>query len=436
MSPLAATVRLAGAAIAAGTFAVALGAPAVGSELPFPSQQRQSDRGAPLPFASAPTRPAGLCIIDSGLTLNPDLEPVVVDREALDGGDPGDVDPGLHGTRMAMEAAAVPGNGWGMVGAAPGAVRIVSIRATNTADGLSFNAYKQGMLLCEIRAATYNIKVISLSVGFQGTPPPEQLSQLEDAVTEARSTYGLDVVAAAGNEGASQVSYPAAAPGVLAVGASNAQREPCAFSNTGPQLALLAPGCDLEEANPLTGTVEYNEAGTSFSEADDAAVLAALRAYRPDLGPEQAEQLMRSTAAAAGGVLDVSALFRAAGLGGVIADGEAHEPKPQLTPAPTQARSPATTPTAKRRAHLVKPRVRIRRRGKILTVRLLNLPRGDRLAASLLGPRHHTHRHLLRRISTIRRTISLPVIHAGLLVLSYTDPAGRAVSSQASYPLR
>jgi Subtilase family len=428
--------RLIAALLVAAGGAASMCSPARGSELPFPSQQRQSDRGAPLPFASAPTRPAGLCIIDSGLTLNPDLEPVVVDREALDGGDPGDVDPGLHGTRMAMEAAAVPSNGWGMVGAAPGAVRIVSIRATNTADGLSFNAYKQGMLLCEIRAATYNIKIISLSVGFQGTPAPEQIAQLEDAVTKARSTYGLDVVAAAGNEGASQISYPAAAPGVLAVGASNAQREPCAFSNTGPQLALLAPGCDLEEANPLTGTVEYNEAGTSFSEADDAAVLAALRAYRPDLGPEQAEQLMRSTAAAAGGVLDVSALFRAAGLGGVIADGEAHGPKPQLTPSSTLVNPPAAKPTAKHRALLAKPRVRIRQHGKTFVVRLLNLPRGDRLAATLLGPRHHTHRHLLRRISTIRRTISLPVIHAGLLLLSYTDPAGRAVSPQASYPLR
>jgi len=431
MKPTAVAIALAGAALAGCSPDAAM---AVASELPFPSQQRVSDRGAFLSFASAPAEPAGLCIIDSGLTPNPDLEPVVVDREALDGGDPGDVDPGLHGTRMAMEAAAVPGNGWGMVGAAPGAVRIVSIRATNTADALSFNAYKQAMLLCELRAAKYNIKVISLSVGFQGTPTPEQLAQLEDAVKDARARFGMDVVAAAGNEGAPQISYPAAAPGVLAVGASDAQREPCAFSNTGPQLALPAPGCDLEEANPLTGAVEYNEAGSSFSAADDAAVLAALRAYRPDLGPEQAEQLMRSTAAAAGGVLDVTALFRAAGLGGVIADGEAHEP--QLTPTLTLASSPAAKPTAKHRALLAKPRVRIRRHGETFVVRLLNLPRGDSLTATLLGPRHHTHRHLLRRVSMIRRTISLPVIHAGLLLLSYADPAGRAVSPQASYPLR
>jgi hypothetical protein len=427
--------RLAAVMLAVAAGVVFCAPPADGAELPFPSHQLVADRGAFLPFASPPAEPAGLCIIDSGLTLNPDLEPVVVDREALDGGDPGDVSPDLHGTRMAMEAAAVPGDGWGMIGAAPGAVRIVSIRATSTADALTFNAYKQAVLLCEQRAARYNIKVISLSVGFQGTPVPEQLAQLEDVVQDARAHYGIDVAAAAGNEGASQVSYPAAAPGVLAVGASDAQRERCAFSNTGPQLALLAPGCDLEEANPLTGAVEYDEAGASFAEADAAAVLAALRAYRPDLGPEEAEQLMRSTAAAVSGVLDVTALFQAAGLGGVIADGEAHEPTSTLAPAPMLAGSPATGAPAKHRTSPIKPRVRIRRHGKMLLVRLLNLPRGDRLAATLLGPRHHGHRRLLRRVSTGRRRIALPAIHAGLLLLSYTDPAGHAVSSQVSYAL-
>jgi hypothetical protein len=426
-------VRLFAAALAAAWCAAAFCTPALASELPFPSQQLQSDRGAFLAFATPPIQPAGLCIIDSGLTLNADLQPVVVDREALDGGDPGDVAPDLHGTRMAMEAAAVPGNDWGMVGAAPSAIRIVSIRATNTADGLSFGAYQQAMLTCELRAPKYNIKVINLSIGFQGSPTPEQLSELQDAITRARSTYGLDVVAAAGNEGLSQVSYPAAAPGVLAVGAANAQRESCAFSNTGPQLALTAPGCDLEEANPLSGAAEYDYAGTSQASAITAAVLAALRAYRPGLSPEAAEQLMRSTAAAAGGVLDVTALFQAAGLGGVIAEGEAREPKP-ATPA---ASVPTLLPPATaRRTRLVHPRVRIRRHGKALVMDLQNLPHGDRAIVDVLGPPRRGHRHRVLQISSSHRAISLPAVHGGLLALIYRDPAGSPVSYDASYRLR
>jgi hypothetical protein len=425
-------VRLLLTAIAAWCSAICT--PALASELPFPSQQRVSDRGAFLTAAPPPIQPAGLCIIDSGLTLNRDLQSVVVDREALEGGSPEDVAPDLHGTRMAMEAVSIADNNWGMAGAAPGAVRIVSIRATNTADALSFDAYKQAMLLCELRASTYDIKVISLSVGFQGTPTPEQLAELQDAVQNARTRYGIDVVAAAGNEGSSQISYPAAATGVLAVGAANAQREPCSLSNTGLQLALLAPGCDLEEASPLTGEVEYNEAGTSFAGVDDAAVLAALRAYRPDLSPDGAEQLMRSTAAAAGGVLDVTALFQAAGLQGVIAEGEAQEPKP-ATPA-TSVPTPVKPAPAHRTRRMIHPRVRIRRHGKALVMDLQNLPHGDRAIVDLLGPPRHGRRHRVLQSSSNHRRVSLPAVHGGLLALIYTDSAGHRVSYAASYHLR
>lgn len=433
MRQAAAPVRLAAVMLAAVAGVAFCASAAYGEELSFPSHQLQADRGAFLPFASAPAQPVGVCIIDSGVDLNPDTQPVVVDREALDGGNPGDVSPELHGTRMAMEAAAVPGNDWGMVGAAPGAVRIVSIRATNTEDGLSFQAYKQGILACELKAPTYDIKVISMSIGFPGVPSPEQQGELQDAVADARTRFGIDVLAAAGDEGATQVAYPAGAPGVLAVGASNAQRERCPFSNVGPQLALLAPGCDLDEANPLTGAAEYDQAGDSFSEAAVAAVLGALRAYRPDLSGEQAEELLKQTAAAAAGVLDVTALFQAAGLGSVVAYGEAHEPI--AAPLPSSTPSSVTAPPAARPARLARPRVRIRRHGKTIIVGLLNLPRGDHATLTLFGRRRDGHRHRVRRVSPIRRTTALPAIRGGLLVVAYRDPADHALASSASYPV-
>jgi membrane-anchored mycosin MYCP len=429
-------IRLAGLLLVGCASAGTLAAPAVASELPFASQQRVSDRGAFLSFTSAPAERAGLCIIDSGVTMNLDLEGVVVDREALEvDGNPADVSPELHGTRMAMEAAAVADNNWGMVGAAPSAVRIVSIRATNTEDALSFNAYKQAILLCEQRAATYNIKVISLSVGFQGTPTPEQLAQLEDAVKDARARFDINVAAAAGNESSTQISYPAAAPSVIAVGASNAQGERCSFSNTGPQLALLAPGCDLEEASPLTGVAEYDQGGSSYSEADAAAVLAALRAYQPGLSAEAAEALMRNTAATAGGVLDVTGLFQAAGLQALIAEGETNEPKAAPAPAPAPVIAPATKALVKHRHALIRPRVQIRRHGKTLLVRLLNLPRGDRVTVMLLARAKHGHRRVLRRTFSSHRQVSIPAIYDGLLLLSYSTPSRQSVSRRASYRL-
>ncbi len=133
-------------------------------ELAYPPSQTIADRGTWLPFAPAPAQPAGICLIDSGVNLNPDTQSQVIDREALDGGSPNDVSPVEHGTLMAMEMAA-PFNGWGMVGAAPTAVRIVSIRAESTTDSLTVGAYKQAIVACQDLAARhpeFNLKVINL----------------------------------------------------------------------------------------------------------------------------------------------------------------------------------------------------------------------------------------------------------------------------------
>ena len=63
-------------------------------------------------------------------------------------------------------------------------------------------------------------------------------------------------------------------------------------------------------------------------------MLTALRAYKPELTPDQAEQLLLSAAdtARAGKVINVAAAFRAAGLGAMV-DGY-HPPPPQTPPTP------------------------------------------------------------------------------------------------------
>jgi hypothetical protein len=69
-------------------------------------------------------------------------------------------------------------------------------------------------------------------------------------------------------------------------------------------------------------------------------------------------------------------------------------------------------------------------------VRLLNLPRGDRVTVTLLTRAEHGHRRVLRRILSSHRQVSMPAIPAGLLLLSYSTAAREPVSSQASYRLR
>src|ERR1019366_2543562 len=106
--------------------------------------QAVADNGAFLPYAPPPAQLAGLCLVDTGVNLNRDTEGVVIERTALDGGSGGDLSPTLHGTVLAMMAGA-PANGWGMVGTAPRAVQIVSVRILEPGHTtFPFSAYATG----------------------------------------------------------------------------------------------------------------------------------------------------------------------------------------------------------------------------------------------------------------------------------------------------
>lgn len=77
---------------------------------------------------------------------------------------------------------------------------------------------------------------------------------------------GILIVAAAGNDGCPCLHVPAALPGVLAVGAMNAQGLPFDFSNWGETYqtqGILAPGENILGAQPGGGTA--TKSGTSFA---------------------------------------------------------------------------------------------------------------------------------------------------------------------------
>jgi hypothetical protein len=415
--------RYFGTVIASLAIAVAGATPTLAEELP---PQATADNGEWLPFAPAPAQPGGICLVDSGVNLNPDTEGQVIVREAVDGGTPGDVSPIEHGTLMAMEAAAPP-NGWGMIGAAPAAVRIVSVRAESSTDALTVAAYKQAIVECQDlaeRRPGYNLKVISMSIGFQSAPPPEQLAQLEDAAMAARGA-GLNLVAAAGDEGSAVLSYPAAASSVLAVGAYGANRAPCSFSNGGAVVPILAPGCDLGEADPRTGAPQDEYAGTSQAAAIMGAVLAALRAYEPELGPSEAEQLVISTARATGGALDIAALFQGAGLGSLIAAGQSAAARvPAIAPATVNELQRTSMP------RLPMPRVKVMRRGARWLLRFLNMPTTANTVVTVLRVPHRTRHGAAVRWITKRGAISVRLPMGSVLGVRYS--AVRAGTARAS----
>ncbi len=94
-------------------------------------------------------------------------------------------------------------------------------------------------------AVDHGADVVNLSLAFPTGYLPSPA--LEEAL-EAAHRAGVVVVAATGNDRASIISWPAASPTVIAVGAtslSSSGRVPAVYTNADPKVAFVAPGGDL-----------------------------------------------------------------------------------------------------------------------------------------------------------------------------------------------
>jgi hypothetical protein len=384
--------------------------------------QAVADNGAFLPYAPAPAQLAGMCLVDTGVNLNPDTEGVVVERTALHGGSGGDVSPTLHGTVLAMMAGA-PANGWGMVGTAPHAIQIVSVRILELGRTIfPYSAYASGITECLELRHKYNIRVINLSLGTSEGRSAEAIELVGNAVERA-ANYGVAVVAAAGNDDGGPVEYPAAYPGVLSVGATDTQGDDfCSFSNRGEGLRLLAPGCDLDGADPATGEPDYNYwQGTSDSSDIAATALAALYSYQASLSVEAGEDYLTG---ADNGVLDIAQTFRNAGLGAVVSAGEAAEPGAQTASTAGSSPQPVAPLTAMTLTRpFARPQARLRRDKHRLVLSLTDRPKEAEAEVRYLG--HHGHSRRLGILRTLHGSftnLTLPTSGVAEVSVRYIDP--------------
>ncbi len=92
-----------------------------------------------------------------------------------------------------------------------------------------------------------HVDVVNLSIGGTQQPDPQ-----ESLLFRALADRGVPVIAAMGNERSlgSPTSYPAAVPGVIAVGATGPQDEVGTFSNSGQHISLSAPGVSIWSTMP------------------------------------------------------------------------------------------------------------------------------------------------------------------------------------------
>jgi hypothetical protein len=136
----------------------------------------------------------------------------------------------VHGTEVASVVAALD-NTTGTTGVAPGAT-IVSYQVDGDGGGIPISYLRQALL--EI-ADDPQIDVVNLSLGGS------QWSQAERDAVDAVLDAGKVVVASAGNTGDRIPQYPAAFPGVISVGATDADGQVASFSSYG-KVDVVAPG--------------------------------------------------------------------------------------------------------------------------------------------------------------------------------------------------
>ncbi|MEU7569389.1 type VII secretion-associated serine protease mycosin [Streptomyces fradiae] len=245
-----------------------------------------------------------VAVIDTGVdTVNPQLKPAVdasagadflkPDKEAGEddkrGRTNGTVDEVGHGTKVAGLIAARPRKGTGFVGLAPEAT-IIPIRQNDENN----SGTSKTMADAIDHALAEKADVINISQDT--TEPLGPDSDLGRAVARALEK-DVVVVASAGNNGLDgkvKNTYPAAFPGVLAVGASDRNNERAPFSQAGEFLGVAAPGVDMVSTVPGGGQCVDN--GTSFSAPYVAGVAALIRAKYPKWTARQIVAQIEQTA--------------------------------------------------------------------------------------------------------------------------------------------
>lgn len=270
-------------------------------------------------------------VIDTGIVAHPDLDAqrvggydFVSDPTAAGDGDGRDPDPtdegaldnrdgtsAWHGSHVAGIVAARGNDGYGVVGVAPGC-RVMPLRAIGRGGGTSSDLsdairYAAGLVgTATGPALAAPLRVVNLSLGTS-----VDVAELHDAVTAAAAA-GVLLVASSGNDGGG-VLYPAAYPEVLAVGAVDGRLVHAAYSNTGPSLALCAPGggfgrdraADGFEDGILSTVLDETQApaapswgrleGTSMAAPHVAGAAALLLSIAPSLTAAQVRTALVST---------------------------------------------------------------------------------------------------------------------------------------------
>ncbi|MFW9928051.1 MAG: S8 family serine peptidase [Candidatus Thorarchaeota archaeon] len=228
---------------------------------------------------SYPNSNVNVAILDSGIdSSHPELNGQVTWSYDATGGN-NVTDATGHGTQVAGVIGAKE-NGQGIVGVNPNA-NLYSIKVLSGPDNVGDWDWLSNGIYAAVRGpdgivgTADDANVISMSLESNGEMPPPSV---HDAITYAYN-HNVALVAAAGNSGdnnpsTNEITWPAAYPEVIAVGATYANDSITSFSDSAPYIELVAPGYNIPSTYLNGGYVIGS--GTSLAAPQVAGIISLL----------------------------------------------------------------------------------------------------------------------------------------------------------------
>jgi serine protease AprX len=262
-----------------------------------------------------------VAVLDTGIDNLPDFSGRLIGGVDLTGGNNPFQDSYGHGTFVAgLIAGDGASSGGQYSGEAPGA-DLVSIKVAGASGTTDLATLILGLQWAVDHQASYGIKVLNMSLGFQATMSTV-INPLDQAV-QAVWASGIAAVVSAGNAGPfnGTILSPGDDPLVITVGAlddlastSITGDEMADFSSAGPTspdgwvkpdlvtsgrsvVSLAAPGSTIYDDYPSArvGSANFVGSGTSFSTAITSGAAALVLADNPGLSPNQLKARLLGT---------------------------------------------------------------------------------------------------------------------------------------------
>jgi len=220
---------------------------ATGQLVPYGIPMVQADQ---LPDTFAGNRK--ICIIDSGYDRSHEDLKGNVDA----GNVTGEYDSGTgwwyndenhHGTHVAGTIAAVNNAGTGVVGVNANQKIKLHIVKVFGKDGW---AYSSSLTSAVNKCVAAGSHIVSMSLGGS------RASKTEQRALDSVASKGVLLIAAAGNDGNTAMSYPASYNSVMSVGAVDDKKAWATFSQYNSQVEIAAPGVQVLSTVPMGGGSE------------------------------------------------------------------------------------------------------------------------------------------------------------------------------------